>query len=126
MEHHAIGGIVWREEFFVIAGTVEHVGHNEEEPTTFQHQIGIDIDEGVFAEFYLALRVLLYGKLVDKRTEIGGIVFREISGIGTQFHTEYAGNLKLQVEVGEDVQLRQGQHVGVATVQDGSSGGVVP
>lgn len=58
----------------------------------------------------------LDGKLVDHRAEVGRIVFREISHVGTQLDAQHLRYLELQIEVGEEVPGGQGQHFLVAAV----------
>ena len=75
-----------------------------------------DVDPGIATQLDAAVGILLYGKLVELRAEVGRIVLGEPGGVGSQFDTQHAGNLELQVEVGEEVERRQGQHVLVARV----------
>ena len=77
--------------------------HHHKESHLLQHHVGIDIDEGITTQFYTTGRIFLNGKLVDSRTVVRGVVFREISSIGSQLHSQHLGNTELQVEVGEDV-----------------------
>ena len=90
--------------------------HHHEEAHTLQHHVGIDIDEGIATEFDTTGLVLLNGKLIDGRTEVGGIVLREESSVGSEFYTQHFGNLELQIEVREEVPVGQRQHILITAV----------
>ena len=104
------------QELHAVALAVEHVAHHHEEAHTLQHHIGIDIHKGISAQLDAAGLILLHGKLIELRAEVGSIVLGESGSVGSQFHAQHTGNLELQVEVGEEVERGQGQHVLVARV----------
>ena len=88
--------------------------HHDEEPHALQLHVRIDVDERISAQLNAAVGCPLDGKLVDHRAEVGRIVFREISHVGTQLDAQHLSYLELQIEVGEEVPGGQGQHFLVA------------
>ena len=79
-------------------------------------EVGIDVYEGIAAQYQTAAALLLHGKLSDVGQIVGSFVLGEVGNVGTQLRAQHTGNLELQIEIAEEVQLRQIQHVQVAGV----------
>ena len=75
-----------------------------EEASTLQMHVGIDIDKRIVSDANRAGTILLNGKLTDLWQIVGSLIGCEVGQTASQFYTQYASNLKLQVEVREDVQ----------------------
>ena len=84
-----------REEVVATIGTV-HMAHHGKESRMLQEEIGIYVDNGIIAHFYLVLILFLYGVLCNARHIVGCIVFCEISHVGTKVAVEHVCYLESQ------------------------------
>ena len=109
------------EEIVATAAAGIHVGHHHEETGVLQVEVGIDVHDGVVANFLLCF-AFLHAELSEGRAVVGGCIFREVAGIGTEVDAEHAGNLEAHEEIGVDVQIGNGKHIAIRSLLIGEQG----
>ena len=105
-----------RQEIVAVARACRDVAVHDEEAGALQVHVGIDINEGIAAQLHAALGILLDGKLVELRTEVGSVVLGEEADVAAYLEGQLTDHHELQVEVAEEVEGGQRQHLLVAGV----------
>ena len=78
--------------------------------------VGIDVNERIATNLLTTVFILLNGKLSQLWQIVRGFILGEERHTATQLHTQHTGYLELQIEVGEEIEGWQGQHIFVAGV----------
>lgn len=111
-EYAAVEGVVGREEIVAFAGAVD-VAHEDIEAAALQLEVGVEVAEGVVAHRGAHRLVLLH----DVRLQLGAVfrrvVFCEVAHIDAEVCLQHACDFEAEIEVGVDVELRQGQDAAV-------------
>ena len=73
--------------------------------------IGIDIHDGIISNLLQGI-AFLHAELAEGGAVVGGCILREVAGIGSEVAAQNVGNLEAHEEIGVNIQVGDGQHVG--------------
>ena len=79
--------------------------HGDKETGSLQMHVRIDVNIRIATNFFLALCILLDGKLGNLGQIVGRIVFREIGHTTTKLYQQHLGNAEFQIEIRENIQV---------------------
>lgn len=77
---------MWCEEVHLISIACRGMAEHDEEACVFQVHVGINVYKRVASEFNTAVIIFLNSKLIELRTEVGGIVFGEEIGVASKLY----------------------------------------
>ena len=94
--------------------TCVDVVHGNVDAAMLDVKVGIDVHNGIVADFHTRILCILNGKLLDGRRIVGCIITGEITKVASQLHVQHLGDAELEVEVAVERYLRKGQSQRVA------------
>ena len=106
MKNALIGRIVRNHEIVLVSLTCIHMTHHDEEATSLQHEVGIDIDERIVAHLCLNITILLYCILAERCEILRCIILREIVDRSTEMTMQHSCYFEIEIEITPHIEIR--------------------